>query len=46
MVSFPSIYMSRIVTRQDETYRPVRWSNEVVNWGYEKLKEKATTPSE
>lgn len=33
MVSFTRIDMSRIVTRQDKTYRPVRWSNEVVNLG-------------
>lgn len=38
--------MPKIVARQDETYRPVRQSNEAINQGYEKLKGKATTPKE
>lgn len=29
--------MPRIVARQDETYRPVRQTNEAINQGYEKL---------
>ena len=38
--------MPRIVARQDETYRPIRQSNEAINWGYEKLKGKAATPKQ